>query len=134
MRGNDNNPVNLDSFGHIFLRPFYTRKSEDSEHGGGRGSSHHYGSWALSLGHPSLPAGVSPSVLVGERASGLKMQESRLQGYQLEGATLEHILAARCAEGFSVLSITEDRGSGRGLGGQGETSKHFDPETIVMAA
>ena len=35
-----------------------------------------------------------------------RMKESRLQGYQLEGATLEHILAARLMEGFKMTNVS----------------------------
>lgn len=36
----------------------------------------------------------------------LRLKESRLHGYQLEGATLEHILAARLSEGFNMTNIS----------------------------
>lgn len=148
IRGKDDHsqPVNLESFGHIFLRPFHTHKGADDHSdpdGGGNSDAdstyHQYGHWSPSLSaHPVSPLGAgigagggvsSPlsSVLASERASGLKLQEERLQGYQLEGATVEHLVAARCAEGFSVMKISDerngarggDRGRGRGLGAQG---------------
>jgi hypothetical protein len=68
--------ADLDSFGQIFIRPFYAR--EDN----------------FTIADPSL-----------------RLKESRLQGYQLEGATLEHILAARLTEGFKMTNISLESAS-----------------------
>lgn len=111
-RSNSNKPINMESFVHIFLRPFVTHKSSDhnvsSEGSFCRENDNLFGNWSPSSSQTSSPAGM---VLANERGSGLKMQEIRLQGYQLEGATLEHIVAARCVEGFHILSVSEDRGN-----------------------
>lgn len=122
------NSINMDSFGHIFLRPFCTHKNIDGREEDG--SSAHHGSWSPSVSGQttSSTARSSSLALASERASGLKMQEARLQGYQLEGATLEHLVAARCGEGFSIMSISEDKGSSRGLGMRGESC----PSTLEL--
>lgn len=146
-------PVNLESFGHIFLRPFHTHKNNDDDRNEleGSGSSvannHQYGQWSPSLsgcltsptgasvgagaggntgvGNPASPSGSTAPISVSarERSSGLHIQEEYLQGYQLDGATLEHLIAARCTEGFRVMKISDERSSGGGGGGGGLLSE-----------
>jgi hypothetical protein len=82
---------NLESIGQIFIRPFYACRTESSM--------------------------SSSSSLT---TSCLKMYESRLHGYQLHGLTLEHLVASRLVEGYSLIAIvTDSGGGGRGGGGGG---------------
>lgn len=70
---------NLESIGQIFLRPFYACRSEN----------YHLREYSSLL----------------RRDAGLKLYESRLQGYQLQGLTLEHIVASRLTEGYTIIGI-----------------------------
>jgi hypothetical protein len=73
---------NLESIGQIFLRPFYACRAEN----------YHLREFSSLL----------------TRDAGLKLYESRLHGYQLQGLTLEHIVASRLVEGYTIIGIVAE--------------------------
>ena len=114
FKESDNIALKLGSFGHVFLRPFCTQKG--GEHNDSTGDRSEMPRWSFHSApeQPSSGQRRYSSELSNEKVCGLKLQEERLQTYQLEGATLEHILARRCTEGFVVVSVTEERTRGSG--------------------